>query len=65
MKKYNVERRLGRGGFGSVDLVTMMVGPLKGKKLALKTIKPRDTSEGMTDREKEAAVNETSGEVIN
>ena len=56
--EYHVEKRLGRGAFGSVDLVTMTSGPLKGNKLALKTIRARDITEGMTEREKQMAVNE-------
>ena len=58
MNSYKVEKRLGRGGFGSVDLVTMTSGPFEGKILALKTINAKDVVQGMTDQEKQAAVNE-------
>ena len=58
MKTFKVEKRLGKGGFGRVDLVTMTSGPLEGKQLALKTISARDVTEGMTEQEKQAAVNE-------
>ena len=58
MKTYKVEKRLGRGGFGFVDLVTMTSGPYEGERLALKTIGAKDITIGMTEQEKQAAINE-------
>ena len=58
MKTFKVEKRLGRGGFGFVDLVTMTSGPHEGMKLALKTIGAKNFIVGMTEQERQAAINE-------